>query len=221
MTGDALAKLVEGYREFREGYVGKQYAAYRSWASKAQNPRVMMIACSDSRVNPAILTHAGLGEVFMVNNVANLVPPYKEGKDTHHSTSAALEFAVCHLQVEHVVVLGHSRCGGIRALMEGITCKHDEPYSFIEPWVNIAREAKDGVLVRHAGCSPEEQAHFCEKEALRISLHNLDSFPWVRAAKAQRGLQTHAWYFDVGNGDMERYDAGNDSFIPLLGTPSP
>lgn len=216
MTTESLNRLIEGYRDFRKDYVGANYAAYRSWAAKVQTPKIMMIACSDSRINPAIVTHAGLGEVFMVNNVANLVPPYKEGKDTHHSTSAALEFAVNHLKVEHVIVMGHSGCGGIRALMTGTAQVSPETYSFIGPWVDIAHKAKVRTLQKYSDHSPEEQCHHCEKESLLVSLENLKSFPWVKHAIERGLLSIHAWHFNVENGDIEYYADDKKHFFLLL-----
>lgn len=216
MSEDALQSLIEGYRQFREQYVGKQYGAYRVWASKAQQPRVMMISCSDSRVNPAILTHAGLGEVFMVNNVANLVPPYKEGKDTHHSTSSALEYALTELHVEDIIILGHSGCGGIKALMQGRAASATGAYSFIGPWVEIAAKAKEKILNDYPDSSEAEQECYCEKEALLISMENLKTFPWVKAAIAEEALNIHAWYFDIQSGDLFRHDGDGSNFVPLL-----
>ncbi len=218
MKDEALNRLIAGYREFHKTYVSKRYAAYRSWAAKAQEPRVMMIGCSDSRINPVTLTHAGLGEVFVVNNVANLVPPYKEGKDTHHSTSAALEYACQHLEVEHIIVLGHSGCGGIKALMEGTARTDSDVYSFIGPWVEIAHEAKKRVLDRYADCSAEEQCGHCEKESLLVSLENLETFPWVKSALDADLLQLHAWHFDVENGNIDAYSKKSRTFLPLLGS---
>lgn len=211
---DALQTLIEGYRQFHKEYLDKQYAAYRAWAAEAQAPRVMMIACSDSRVNPAILTHAGLGDVFTVNNVANLVPPYKEGHNTHHSTSSALEYAVKYLKVEHIIVLGHSQCGGIRALMQGVPAS--DGYSFIEPWVSIAETAKQRVMDHYPHLDADAQCSHCEKEALLVSLQNLESFPWLAKAKSANQLQCHAWHFDVESGTITRYDETEQQFVPLL-----
>lgn len=216
MTKESLERLIEGYREFRKHYVSEQYAAYRAWASKQQEPRVMMIACSDSRINPVTITHAGLGEVFMVNNVANLVPPYKEGKDTHHSTSAALEFALTTLEVEHIIVLGHSRCGGIRALMEGTANTNPDIYSFIGPWMDIAQKAKERTLRKYGESSPEEQCGHCEKESLLVSLENLETFPWVKSALEASLLTLHVWHFNVESGDIECYSPKKETFLPLL-----
>ena len=216
MTKDSLQVLVDGYRVFREEYVGKQYIAYREWADQAQTPKVMVIACSDSRVNPAIITHAGLGDLFMVNNVANLVPPYKEGKNTHHSTSSALEFAVNHLHVEHVIVLGHSGCGGIKALMQEIASAQTDAYNFIGPWVDIAQDAKTHVLKHHADLSANAQERCCEREALLVSLRNLQTFPWIKHAMDEGELRIHAWYFDIAKGDVSRYCPETKEFVLLL-----
>lgn len=222
MNDSAIETLIEGYRQFKEQYIGKQYGAYRVWAGKTQTPRIMMISCSDSRVNPAILTHAGLGELFMVNNVANLVPPYKEGKDTHHSTSSALEYAITVLEVEDIIILGHSGCGGIKALIasnneeqQEIKTSENAPYSFIGPWVQIAAKAKESVLTKNKDLSLAEQQTLCEKEALLVSLENLETFPWVKAALSEDKLKIHAWHFDIESGDILYYNSKNSSFIPL------
>lgn len=216
---DPLNKLIEGYREFREDYVGQNYVAYRVWAAKAQDPRVMMITCSDSRVNPSIVTHSGLGDVFSVHNVANLVPPFKAGQDTHHSTSAALEYAVNVLGVAHIIIMGHSGCGGIKALMQGDLpangIKPDGDYSFIGPWVNIANQAKQRVLEKYPDHSADEQTKICEKQSLLVSLENLATFPFVRDALDAGKLKIHAWFFNIETGDILVYNAKKHQFLPL------
>lgn len=216
MKNTAFENLIEGYRQFRQHYVTDQYAAYRLWASKTQTPRIMMISCSDSRVNPSIITHAGLGDVFMVNNVANLVPPYKEGKDTHHSTSSALEYALTQLGVEDIIILGHSGCGGIKALMSKTQNTDTDVYSFIEPWVQIAAKARQKVLDNYPDCTQNEQEALCEKEALLVSLENLETFPWVRSALKAGKLNLHAWYFEINSGDILEYNCSKNCFLPLL-----
>lgn len=211
----SLRKLIEGYREFREEYLSPGNTASRERIAVSQAPKVMVIACSDSRVNPAILTRAGLGDIFTVNNVANIVPPYREGKGTHHSTSAAIEFATLHLGVQHIIVLGHSGCGGIRALMAGNTRTRDGEYSFIEPWMGIVSDAKAQVLARLPDAPLEEQAHACEKEALAVSLKNLESFPWVQEGMRNGTLQIHAWYFDIASGDILVHEPNEEGFHVL------
>jgi len=207
-----LKKLIEGYREFRDEYLSPGNASARERIATAQSPKVMVIACSDSRVNPAILTRAGLGDIFTVNNVANIVPPYKEGMGTHHSTSAAIEFAVLHLGVQHIIILGHSGCGGISALMAGNTRKREGEYSFIEPWMEIVAKAKTRTLELLPHASAQEQATCCEKEALTVSLANLETFPWVKESIVAGRLQIHAWYFDIGSGDILVHEPDEEGF---------
>lgn len=213
---EALKNLISGYKKFRQNYLSSKFEANRQELSKGQNPKVMIISCSDSRVNPAVLTHAGLGEIFSVSNVANLVPPYKEGKETHHSTSAAIEFAVNSLKVEHIIIMGHSSCGGIQSLMSGVHKEHEDTYSFIEPWMEIAHDAKEKVLSEHPNADKDEKEHLCEKEALLISLNNLNGFPWVKKGKAKGTLKTHAWYYDISAGDISFWDDDMQKFTFLL-----
>jgi carbonic anhydrase len=125
--------------------------------------------------HPTIVTSARLGDIFTVCNVANIVPRFEPSWHTHHSTSAALEFAVNSLQIDHIVVMGHSGCGGIRALLGDAPIAHDASSSFIQPWVDIISDAR--VRVMHL--PSDERQHACELEALKISLHNLRSFPWI------------------------------------------
>jgi len=213
---EAIENLINGYKEFKERYIHEENASYLKWASVGQSPKVMIIACSDSRVNPAILTHAGLGELFMVNNVANLVPPFKKGKDTHHSTSSAVEFAVKSLEIEHIIVMGHSKCGGIKALMEGNTTENDNEYSFIAPWMDIVADAKEDVKSNNKDLSAEEQNCLCEKKAILISLQNLMTFPWVKSAVDNNKLSLHAWYFELSTGILSQYEDDKGEFTDVL-----
>ena len=208
-------ELINGYREFRHEYLGKPFNAYRKWAAKGQSPKIMIIACSDSRINPAILTHAGLGDIFMVNNVANIVPPYKEGKNTHHSTSSAIEYAVNHMEVSHIIIMGHSGCGGIQALLNG-TKKEEDEYSFIEPWMNIVTAAKESVLQEMGNSSPEEQSCACEKKSILISLKNLESFPFVKRALNNQKLTLHAWYFDIAEAALYEHSNSSKEFEVIV-----
>ncbi len=213
---NAVEKLIEGYQDFLSHYLDKQNDSYRKWAANNQQPKVMMISCSDSRVNPNIITHAGLGEIFTVQNVANLVPPYKAGKDTHHSTSSAIEFAVNYLGVEHIIIMGHSKCGGIRALMEGQTKAIDGSYSFISTWMEIVAKARDHVNKIAPEESLDERCHMCEKQAVLTSLDNLRSFPWVKEKINNGNLQIHAWYFNLEDGRLKEYHTDKQEFIPIL-----
>jgi carbonic anhydrase len=162
----------------------------------------MIIGCSDSRVDPAILTNCAPGDIFTVRNVANLVPPYVEDGG-QHGVSAALEFAVCHLGVEHIIVLGHSQCGGINALMAGSCgCKGG---GFISNWMSIATPAKEKVLAELPGKDAKLQQRAAEQAAILLSLENLHTFPWIDQRVKDGALSLHGWYFDLNAGELSEY----------------
>lgn len=211
MTDNSIADIIKGYKNFYRKYNSEKYHNYREQAAISQAPKVMVIACSDSRVHPSIVMQSGLGEIFQVCNVANLVPPYRPDKGTHHSTSAALEFAVGTLGVENIVVMGHSGCGGIKSLIDGAPVALDGEYSFIGPWVDIMTKAKNKVRK----LPKEERYHNCELEALKISLANLNTFPWISERIKSGKLSIHAWHFDIATGVIIAYDEKTDSFSPL------
>ena len=148
----------------------------------------------------------------MIRNVANLVPPY-EGEGNWHSTCAALQFAVCNLQVEHLIVLGHARCGGIHSLMEGQKNGHKD--GFISTWMNIAAEARKKALTRTDLRTFAERAHYCELHAIEISLSNLKTFSWIRERVTQKHLQLHGWYYDMVSGDLLGLDSDASAFVSL------
>ena len=179
-----IQKLLSGFSQFRQEYFSQTNSAerFRTLVEEGQKPKIMLISCSDSRVEPADIFNCSPGDLFVVRNVANLVPPC-DPNPRHHSTSAALEFGVKHLEVRHIIILGHSQCGGIRALLE--TADNDDAAkthkSFIFNWVQIAADAKHKVLA-----DPDHPHHpfdvlsdQCEEEALKISFRNLQSFPWI------------------------------------------
>ncbi|MBL4803137.1 MAG: hypothetical protein JKY45_14730 [Emcibacter sp.] len=213
---DSYAKLLDGYTTFRSQYLSEENATWRSWAKVGQSPKVMIIACSDSRVNPVIITNAGLGEIFIVNNVANLVPPYKKDDKTYHGTSAAIEYAVTQLKVEHIIVMGHSGCGGIRALMSKDEPAPETEFSFIRPWMEIVSEAADFTAQEEDSMEIDELATVCEHRASLISLKNLVGFPWVHDALLKKEVQVHAWHFDIGSGILQAYNEDSKEFEELI-----
>jgi carbonic anhydrase len=206
--GDVINNLLEGYRAFHHRYFEEEGGQFfRELVEKGQSPRTMMIACSDSRVDPVTILNCAPGEVFVVRNVANLVPPY-ENDTKHHGTSAALEFAVCFLQVEYIIVLGHSHCGGIRALLTQDEAT-SEP-SLLSRWMDIAAEAKQ--KAQASGGAPKIQEQHCCEYSLRASLANLQTFPWIAERVAAGLLQVHAWYFDLETGVLRHFDPESKSF---------
>lgn len=161
----------------------------------------MMIACCDSRAAPETIFDAGPGEIFVVRNVANLVPPYApDGR--HHSTSAALEFAVLQLGVQHVVIMGHGRCGGIRAIMEP-----GDPLStgdFIGKWLADVRDVA-AVVEHDHDHGPAERLTAVEKASVEHSLANLRTFPWIRARESKGQLTLNGAWFDISQGELNVY----------------
>jgi carbonic anhydrase len=191
--------LITGYRRFRAGIWASQRARFDELSESGQSPRTMLIACSDSRADPQMIFDAAPGALFIARNVANLMPPY--GPDSkYHGTSAALEFGVRVLKVEHIVVMGHAMCGGIHALLNGAP---DEASDFVAHWVNIAERAK----LRALNVAPEHRQDFCEHESVRLSLENLMTFPWVREPVEAGTLTLHGCFFDIRSGILERIGA--------------
>lgn len=209
-TGSAVPSLIEGYKQFKLKYF-KESKAFENLVRHGQKPKILIIACCDSRVDPAIVTNCEPGELFVVRNVANLVPPFDDHPH-HHATSAALEFGVLSLDVSDIIVFGHQYCGGIRALME---FKEKKSSDFIGAWMNIAKPAKERVLTQHADRSLDEKAHHCEKESLLISLNNLMTFPWIKQRVSEQRLFLHAWYFNLDTGAIETYRSNSQRFMPL------
>lgn len=206
-----IARLIAGVRAFRAVYYEQRPERIQTIVENGQKPQVLVIACSDSRVDPAILMNVEPGELFVVRNVANLVPPY-EPDNNYHGTSAALEFAIRDLQVSHVIVLGHSKCGGIQALMKN---SDGEPVKreFIGPWMNIVDRAcshcrtEDGKLTDGTAV---------EQTAIRISLDNLATFPWIRERLDSGKLKLHGWWFELETGMLWGLDRYAEEFKPLL-----
>lgn len=215
---DHYDNLIKGYKEFRKEYTDKSFHQYREWAVKTQNPKVMLISCSDSRVNPAIITHAGLGSLFMVKNVANIVPPNKKGDNTHHSTSAAIEFAVNILKVEHIIIMGHSGCGGIKSLFDKQEEKPNNKNndSFIIPWMNIVAKAKKIAVKENKNKTIDDQISACERYSTLISLNNLKSFSFVQDRINDKKLRIHAWYFNLADATLFEYIEKDSLFKELL-----
>jgi carbonic anhydrase len=212
---DPISKLTKGYLAFREGRFKEQQDTYERLVDQGQRPGVALIACSDSRVDPSLVLQADPGDLFIIRNVANLVPPH-EGSGQFHGTSAALEFAVQHLKVEHLIVLGHAHCGGIRSLFDAKTGEDSaqarEGYQFIGPWMSLVRSA----YLRVEGTMPEatvdEKAHVCEKSAVLVSLENLMTFPCIRQKVRDGDLRLHGWYIDIRACQLSVYDPARQLF---------
>jgi carbonic anhydrase len=196
--------LIEGYRRFRAEIWPAERARYEALAHWGQSPDAMMIACSDSRVDPQTVFGAVPGELFVVRNVAALVPVYSPDPG-HHGTSAALEFGVKVLKVARLVVLGHGQCGGVKAMAYGAP---PQAHDFIATWVEIGKSA-----VAAAGDAPEGRLQRIEIEAVRLSLANLMTYPWIAEPVRAGRLQLQGFLFDVHTGVLASVDA--DKVTPV------
>jgi len=197
-----------GYFRFRANGWPEKRRVFESLAEHGQSPSTLVLACVDSRVDPGMILDALPGEMLVVRNVANLVPPYAPDSQ-YHGTSAALEFGVRVMKVRHVVIFGHGRCGGVKALLEGAP---DEAHEFVAPWMSIAQPARQAAM---AGKTPEERQRLCEYEAIKVSIRNLSTFPWV-AERVESGLlKIHGAWFDIGIGTLMVLQP-DGSFAPIL-----
>jgi len=202
-----MQKLLNGYRNFRAQRWPKERALYGALAEMGQSPRLLIIACSDSRVDPSAIFDAGPGELFIVRNVANLVPPYQQG-DGLHGTSAAIEFAVRKLRVSTILVLGHAQCGGVAAALAESPDPEDE---FIAPWIALRVPAR----ARCAGHSGDEAQATLERESIRVSLERLMTFPFVKDAVERGELALEGAHFGISDGHLELLDHQHGVFVPL------
>jgi carbonic anhydrase len=207
-------RLAEGYRSFLNERFPNERTRYEKLAESGQKPDIMVIGCCDSRVSPEVIFDASPGELFVVRNVANLVPPYEI--DTHyHGTSAALEYAVQVLQVKHIVVLGHARCGGVSAFVDPAAPLSEG--GFIGKWMTLIAPAAERIGPR-AGREQADYITRLEFAAIENSLANLMSFPRVRTLVQERRLALHGAYFGVANGRLLVCDRETGEFRAIAAT---
>ncbi len=206
-------ELIAGYRHFRESGWARERERWNELA-EGQSPKAMVIACSDSRVDPTQIFNVRPGEIFVVRNVANLVPPY-ETTAGRHGVSAALEFAVTQLQVEEVIVLGHGFCGGCAAALTGQfdDAPHGEGH-FIADWIGLLDEAREKVRAQCDGKVDRAALHAMELEAVRVSLANLRSFPFVAEREGDGRVKLRGAYFAIADGLLHVLDEGSGEFAP-------
>lgn len=207
----SIENLLNGYRRFHQAYFHSSNPLYQRLSDLGQQPDCLVISCSDSRVDPSIIFDAQPGELFVIRNVANLIPPFQVDHASLHGVSAALEFAVQQLNIKHIIVLGHSQCAGIKVLYTGLETKSD----FIEDWVNMASPARQYIKTHFDEHPLEEQLHLCEKETIKYSLKNLATFPWIKDKISAGILDIHGWHFQLYDGSIERYNEKQDCFVAI------
>ncbi|MCR9221960.1 MAG: carbonic anhydrase [Alphaproteobacteria bacterium] len=205
--------LLRGYRDFKSGRFASQRAAYRTLAEEGQSPKVLVIACCDSRAAPETIFSAAPGEIFVIRNVANLVPPYRPDGE-YHATSAALEFAVQALKVQHILVLGHGRCGGVKAALQPDSAPLS-PGDFIGRWMELLDPALTALDAAEPPVEPVERQTALERIAIRQSIENLRSFPCVSILERQGRLTLHGAWFDIADGDLWVFDRETERFRPF------
>jgi carbonic anhydrase len=205
------ARLIAGYRTFQATRLPIEQDRYSSLAESGQQPEIMVVGCCDSRVSPEVIFDAGPGELFVLRNVANLVPPYSPTGLTH-GVSAALEFAVEALRVKHIVVLGHARCGGVRAF--ATQPPPLSPGDFIGQWMSLIAPAAENIGLQGSRLLPEYLGQL-EQASILNAIDNLMTFPFVRASVDACRLQLHAAYFDVATGNLSTLDRATGHFATV------
>jgi carbonic anhydrase len=196
----SLNKIIQGYHEFRKKYATGDQSIMHHLADHGQNPEIMVVACCDSRVDPSIILNCKPGDLFIVRNVANIIPPY-ESDEGHHGTSAALEFGICYLNVKHLIIFGHSQCGGISALLNSENLKQND---FITRWVSLIDTDTE-----------HQDVNSLAKLAISHSYQNCLTFPWIKERLDKNTLAIHQWFFDIKEGEIFVYSEVDKQYGPL------
>jgi len=206
-------KLTDRFRRFKHRHFVPNADQYEELATYGQDPEVMIISCCDSRVDPETIFTAMPGEMFVVRNVANLVPPYETG-GKYHGVSTAIEFAVMNLRVKHLIIMGHSGCGGIKAALDQSAAIQTEAM-FISRWMSMLDEARLHVLAAHQMAPSAEKLKLLELEGIKDSIKNLRTFPFVKKEEDKGRLSLHGAYFEIATGTLSVLNHSRGEFFPL------
>lgn len=205
--------LSDRYRRFRFRHYAPNQHRYEELAERGQTPDVMVVSCCDSRVDPETIFSAMPGELFVVRNVANLVPPF-ETTGRFHGVSAALEFAALNLRVRHIMVIGHSSCGGIRSCLEHDAARQTEA-QFISNWMSMLDTARDEVRQSLGSRPVGEMVAALEREGVKASLANLRTFPCIRILEGRGRVALHGAHFDIASGALSVLNEGTGEFVEV------
>ena len=205
--------LTDRFRRFKYRHFLPNAEQYEELATYGQNPEVMLISCCDSRVDPETIFSATPGELFVVRNVANLVPPF-ETDGVFHGIPAAIEFAVLNLRVKHIIIMGHSGCGGIKAALDQSEAIQTEA-RFISRWMSMLDSARLNVLAAHQMSPQAEKLSALEKERVKTSIRNLRTFPFVSETENKGRLSLHGAYFDIASGTLSVLNHSRNEFYSL------
>jgi carbonic anhydrase len=206
--------LIAGFKSYHEKYTEDHTGRYGELAEYGPHSKILMIACCDSRVDPAIITNSQAGDLMVIRNMANLVPPYKK-QQPFQETQAAIEFAVSYLSVENIIIMGHSRCAGIRSLLTRLIDGSD-PVLSLDKWTAVAEPAARQVLKEIPHENLDEQSCACSRKALVASLDNIKEYPGVADRIEKNLLHLHGWYFNLATGELDQYGEGDGSFRKLF-----
>ena len=213
----ALERLLKGFADFRLGYYHDHLDLFEKLATEGQSPKILIVGCADARVDPGILTQTKPGDIFTVRNIGAMVPPALDPPDSQqHGTSAAIEFAVRGLKVEHIVILGHALCGGIAALVDGDKSAFAD-YDYLSTWTAIAQDVRDLAVEKLKARPKEEVLRVVEQAAVVNSVQNLMSFPWVAERVKAGTLVLHAWWFNLTKGQLYAFNPTALAFEPVVG----
>lgn len=210
---DTPQSLITGFLRFRERHFAHNDSLYQQLVQHGQTPQTLVVACCDSRVDPALVLDCAPGDLFVIRNVANLVPP-SEDRAGHHGTTAAIQYGVVNLGVEHIIVLGHAHCAGIRTLVR--TGGVSNPGSYIDDWMSLVESARAEVMDKLADATLDEQIHACEQAAILVSLRNLMTFPWIAQRVVAGSLKLHGWFFDIERGQLLSFNQLSGQFEALI-----
>jgi carbonic anhydrase len=205
--------LADRFRRFKFRHFVPNQDHYEKLAAEGQTPDVMIVSCCDSRVDPETIFSAMPGELFVVRNVANLVPPF-ETQGKYHGVSAALEFAALNLRVKHIVVMGHSGCGGVRACLDHEALRQTAA-AFVTNWVSMLDGARDRVVAANPNATPAELRRALEREGIKTSLDNLRTFPCIQQLEAKGRIKLHGTYFDIAEGTLSVLDQDTATLVAL------
>jgi carbonic anhydrase len=205
-----IDKLVDGYRKFRHTTFARERSRFERLAEKGQKPKILIIACSDSRVSPSVIFNTPPGAIFVARNIANIVPPHDpDGRP--RSIGAAVEYAVKVLNVTDIVVKGHARCGGVHALVNHGAGLPETDY--LKPWVEVAAPARALLPANFDSLGDNEKRRASEFAVIQNSIMNLSGYPWVRERMEAGHVKLHGWHFDMHDGKLTRLDHESGEWV--------
>ncbi len=207
-----IRKLIKNYQEFKNLHFQHYEELFEELAKKGQSPKTLFIGCSDSRIVPDLFTGAKPGDLFVVRNVGNFVPPFKPDDD-FHGTAAAIEYAVSALEVRDIVVCGHSHCGACASLYKDIPGTAE--FIHIKKWLEIAKPAKEAALSSVGDKDKEQLLRATEKASVLVQLDNLLTYPTVKKRVEEATLLLHGWYYKIETSELEYYDEQKGDFVPI------